>query len=283
MHIVTTTHTGSVPEAPPIHATLVSPRRLPSVEALALISARRELAPPSHSVEYTLDYPPVSPDPRTALGEVMRRYADCERCHLSSRRTRIVYVKGNPDAVIAAVGEGPGKDEDVRGIPFVGRSGRLQDELFGEANIDPLVDVCWLNIVGCRPSDSRQHPDRPPSLIEKAACSERTLMLLRAIRPRVVLCLGEQAAGMFWDDPPPPNTWASLPARRPEDTVTIGVVRHPAYLLRTIGMQNTYKEYAAVRLFLRSLREMLDRGLQKVSTWDHGLRYLATVVEPMVE
>jgi DNA polymerase len=229
-----------------------------------------------------LDYPPVSQEPGAGIRQVEERYAGCERCHLSRDRTKIAFIKGNPYAAVACVGEGPGRDEDTQGVPFVGRSGKLQDALFEENGIRPLEDLVWMNLVGCRPCDNRHAPDRAPTLVEKAACSERTLMLLRALRPRVVLCLGEQATSMFFEEPPNPNTWATFtPPDEPRDAVLVGCVRHPAYLLRTIGMQNTYREYAAARLFYRGLREMLP-GLQKVSAWRLGLRYLAEVVEPII-
>ena len=282
MYICLATHAGPVPDAPQALTTLVAPRPLPVAEALQMIAGRNS-APVIRHTETVLDYPGVSSDPQVAYDEVVRRYADCERCHLSDRRTKIVHLKGNPAAAVVCIGEGPGRDEDLQGIPFVGKSGRLQDELFREGGIDPLYDVAWINIVGCRPCDSRHASDRPPSPVEKAACSERTLMLLRGLRPRIVICLGEQATQMFFDEAPNPNTWATLtPPDRPMDAVVVGAVRHPAYLLRTIGMANTYKEYAAARLFYRGLREMMKPDLQKVAVWSFGMRYLATITGPMV-
>lgn len=281
MYIALATHAGPVPDAPQALTTLVAPARVTPEEAARGI-AQLNSAPILRVAEYVLDYPGVSSDPAVAVEETVRRYTDCERCHLSDRRTKIVHVKGNPRAAVVAIGEGPGRDEDLQGMPFVGKSGRLQDELFRESGIDPINEIAWINLVGCRPCDSRHAPDRPPSLVEKAACSERTLMLLRGLRPRIVLCLGEQAATMFFEESHP-NTWATLtPPDRPMDAVLVGVVRHPAYLLRTIGMPNTYREYAAARLFYRALREMMTPTLQKVAVWSFGLRYLATITGPMV-
>lgn len=280
MQTYVATHSGPVPEAPNSLSTLISPGPLDAARAREMLTVGR---PPILAVRsFALDYPSVNADPGVALREVEARYEGCERCHLSRDRTKIAHVKGNPFSAVACLGEGPGRDEDIQGVPFCGRSGKLQDSLFEESDIKPFDDLAWLNLVGCRPCDNRHAPDRVPTLVEKAACSERTLMLLRALRPRVVLCLGEQATSMFFDDPPNPNSWATfVPPDHPEDAVLVGVVRHPAYLLRTIGMQNTYREYAAARLFYRGIREMLPR-LQKVAAWRLGMKYLAAVVEPII-
>jgi uracil-DNA glycosylase len=280
LHSYVATHSGPIPEAPNTLSTLVVPTDPGPDVARALLAPGR--LPILALRSFALDFPPVSPDPAAAVQQIADRYRDCERCHLSDRRTRIAHIKGNPYAAVVCLGEGPGKDEDIQGVPFVGRSGQLQDALFAESGIRPLEDMAWINLVGCRPCENRHAPDRVPTLVEKIACAERTLMLLRALRPRVVLCLGEQATSMFFEEAPNPNSWATLtPPDDPRDAVVVGVVRHPAYLLRTIGMQNTYREYAAARLFYRGFRGMLP-GLQKVASWRFGLRYLAALTGPLI-
>jgi len=111
--------------------------------------------------------------------------------------------------------------------------------------------------------------------VEKLACSEHLLMLLRIIRPRVVLCLGKQATSMFWDEPPCPNSWHpfALPDH-PDDWIYVGALRHPAYLLRS-AMPN-YKELFAARIALMKLKTWLPT-LTKVREWRFGLRYMEGV------
>jgi uracil-DNA glycosylase len=226
---------------------------------------------------YQLDYPDPGPDPVAGIEAVKARYKDCERCHLSDRRTRIAHVKGNPHAAIVAIGEGPGRKEDTAGEPFCGASGKLQDELFRECGIDPLRDIAWINLVGCRPCNTRYEDDRPPTDVEKLACSEHTLMLLRALRPRIVLCLGNESTALFWPEPPDPNTWHPLRfAHAPEDWIVVGATRHPAYLLRSI-MQN-YREYFAAKLFLKRLRKRMNKGVTKVSRWHFAPAYMRNVL-----
>lgn len=220
-------------------------------------------------------YPEVSRDPVEAVAEVEARYANCAGCHLSNRRTRVSFIKGNPLAACAFFGEGPGRTEDAQGVPFVGESGRLEDKLCLEQGIDPLTDLCWFNLVGCRPCDTRWAPNRPPSCVERFACSERTLMLLRAIRPRVVVCLGAEPTSLFWDKPPDPWTWHTLyPPSLNGDWMAVGYARHPAYLLRTLPVQGGARELHASRRFLGELKKRLA-GLDKLPLWPLPLQYLS--------
>lgn len=222
-----------------------------------------------------LTYPEVSRDSKLALEQAEAAYACCSGCHLSSRRTRVSFIKGNPYAAAAFLGEGPGVVEDNHGVPFVGPSGRLQDRLCLEQGIDPLVDMAWFNLVGCRPHDDRFAPDRAPNLVEKIACSERTLLLLRAIRPRVVVCLGAEPTSMFWDTPPPLWTWHTFyPPALGGDWMAVGYARHPAYLLRALPVEGGAAELHACRRFLGELRQRLT-GLRKLSVWPMPLAYLA--------
>lgn len=283
MHIYNLVHRGSDPRAPIAFSTHVSPVPCDPAGVAALVAA--ESADP-WSIDHDdirhreLTYPDVSDVPSEGVAAVVRRYGHCDGCYLCPWRERICFTKGNVDAAIVAVGEGPGRREDECGVPFCGPSGKLQDVLFLDADINPLRDVCWMNLVGCRPHDVRWADDRPPTLVEKIACSERTLMLLRALRPRVVLCLGEQATALFWDKPPPPNTWHRLvPRSHPLDWIMVGVTRHPAYLLRS-AIAN-YRETFAARLFLRKLRRRLH-GLSKTSGWRFELRYMQDV-EPTTQ
>lgn len=264
--------------------TVVAPRPLPQAELASAVATHNP--DPILDVRHrVLHYPEMPPDPAIALKQVEQFYANCGTCHLSEERTRVVFFRGNPYSPVIAFGEGPGKQEDIQGIPFCGRSGRLQDELFRQSGIDPDHHVGWGNLVGCRPCNNRFAKDRPPTLAEKLACSERTLMVLRAFRPRIVLCLGKQAAQMFWDEEAlkkpkesglHPNTWHTLvPPDDPRDAVVVGYVRHPAGLIRMIQAAGSYKEYISALLFYEELRKRMQSGIEKVAKWRFGLRYLS--------
>ena len=151
----------------------------------------------------------------------------------------------------------------------MGPAGRLVDEVFKQAGIDPLQDVVWTNSSGCRPCGTRWAADRPPTLTERLACSQRLGLSLRAIRPRVVLCLGKHATCRLWDEPPPENEWYTQESDG--EKVVVGVMRHPSALLR--AMMTNYREFFAAKMFLRRLKLSLH-GLKKVSTWTLLPKYL---------
>ena len=284
MHVYLCVHAPPAPGAPEPLTTYVSPR--PAVQGEIEAAARSiEPAPVLSIRPHELRYPEPAPDPVVALEQVRAMYADCTRCHLSESRNAIVHFRGNPYSPILAFGEGPGKTEDIRGIPFCGASGRLQDSIFAELGLDPERDIAWANLVGCRPCVDRYGGDRPPTLVEKVACSERTLLILRALRPRVVLCLGKESTSAFSPEAPHINRWIGplVPPQAPDDYIFVAHIRHPAsYLHMGVGTQ-AYKDMKAELLFLRVLNPWL-RGelpgrpaLAKVSRWPFGLSYLSSI------
>ena len=251
------------------YATTVSTREL-SPQELAVQVAGKYAEPIQRVWRHDLYYPEVSQDPREALRQVWARYGGCAGCHLSERRTKVVLFRGNPDATVAMFGEGPGRTEDAYGEPFVGASRKLQDKLLEQSGIPPQA-LAWMNMVGCRPCNNRFADDRPPSIVEKIACSERTLMLLRAIRPRVVVCLGQEATTMFFDRPPPPWTWTTTP-----QGIVVGHGRHPAYLARRLGVQGGEAERVAAIRFYRELASRMP-SLTKVDRWPLPVHFLGEI------
>jgi DNA polymerase len=123
--------------------------------------------------------------PGTELADLAREAAGCTRCPLAAQRTQVVFGVGDPEADLMFVGEAPGRDEDLRGEPFVGRSGRLLDRLMHE-ELGVGRDHCYIaNVVKCRPPDNRD-----PKADEIAACRPYLEAQLRLIRPKVVVTLG---------------------------------------------------------------------------------------------
>ncbi len=122
----------------------------------------------------------------TALFEALRTEAlGCTRCPLAGGRTQVVFGVGDPEADLLFVGEGPGREEDLAGEPFVGRSGKLLDRLMAEElGIDR--SECYIaNVVKCRPPENR---DPRPDEIE--ACRPYLESQIDLIGPRVVVTLG---------------------------------------------------------------------------------------------
>jgi uracil-DNA glycosylase len=116
---------------------------------------------------------------------VIREFiGECTRCKLSRGRTKIVFGAGSPRAQLMFVGEGPGRDEDLSGEPFVGRAGRLLTDMIQAMGLR-REDVYIANIVKCRPPDNRQ-----PEQDEVAACSPFLMRQIDVIQPKVICTLG---------------------------------------------------------------------------------------------
>ncbi|HEY0875454.1 MAG TPA: uracil-DNA glycosylase [Vicinamibacterales bacterium] len=128
--------------------------------------------------------------PRTwTLAEIREEIGDCTRCKLHALgRKQIVFGVGNPNAELMFVGEGPGADEDIQGIPFVGRAGQLLTRMI-EAMGFARDDVYIANVVKCRPPDNRN-----PEPDEIASCEPFLFRQIQSIKPKVIVALGSFAA-----------------------------------------------------------------------------------------
>ena len=124
-----------------------------------------------------------------ALAELGREALACVACPLAGSRTNVVFSAGGPGARLMFVGEGPGRDEDLAGEPFVGRSGHLLDRLIGE-EIGLARGDCYIaNVVKCRPPNNRD-----PVPEEVAACRHFLEGQVALVAPAVVVTLGNFAA-----------------------------------------------------------------------------------------
>ena len=159
-----------------------------------------------------------------SLERICGELAGCTRCKLHRRRTNIVFGVGNPHAELVFVGEGPGHDEDVQGIPFVGRAGQLLTQMIKAMGLS-RDDVYIANVVKCRPPENRT-----PEKDEIATCLPFLLRQLTNINPKVIVCLGSVAAQALL------NTNKSISHFRGQWIDFRGAkliaTYHPAYLLR---------------------------------------------------
>ena len=160
------------------------------------------------------------------LVELAEVAADCTRCPLSDGRNTVVFGTGDPDADLMFVGEGPGAEEDRQGLPFVGRSGKLLDELLAqEVGLDRSA-VYIANVVKCRPPDNRD-----PLPEEIAACRPYLERQVELVAPRVLVTLGNFATKVLL------NTKEGITKLRGRryawgDGVVLVPTYHPAALLR---------------------------------------------------
>ncbi len=122
------------------------------------------------------------------LAELARAAAGCHGCRLAETRTKVVFGVGCPSARLVLVGEAPGRDEDLAGEPFVGRSGQLLDRLVSEELGLDRSELYIANVVKCRPPGNRD-----PSEDEVAACRHFLNSQVEAIDPEVIVTLGNFA------------------------------------------------------------------------------------------
>jgi DNA polymerase len=159
------------------------------------------------------------------LEELRAEIGDCQRCKLCKGRTQIVFGVGNPRAELAFVGEGPGRDEDLKGEPFVGRAGQLLTEIITKGMKMRREDVYIANVVKCRPPENRN-----PEPDEIAACEPFLVKQLDLIKPRIIVALGTFAAQTLLKTKTPISrlrgVWHTYHGIKVMPTL------HPAYLLR---------------------------------------------------
>ena len=124
---------------------------------------------------------------RTSWNQLQTEISACEKCRLCQTRTNVVPGEGNPQADLMFIGEGPGRDEDLQGRPFVGRSGELLTRMIRAIGLErDQVYIC--NVVKCRPPQNRN-----PEPDEAAACINYLRAQVALVRPKVIVLLGKVA------------------------------------------------------------------------------------------
>ena len=160
-----------------------------------------------------------------SLEELRAAIGDCRLCKLCSGRTNLVFGVGNPKAELMFVGEGPGRDEDLQGEPFVGRAGQLLTDIITKGMGMKREDVYIANVVKCRPPENRN-----PEPDEVAACEPFLKKQIDVVQPRVIVGLGKFAVQTLLQSKIPitklRGKWHSYHGIKLMPTF------HPAYLLR---------------------------------------------------
>jgi uracil-DNA glycosylase len=208
---------SSLPEPSPT-SNSVSPEPLP-------------IMPPKSSLlvaPAVIDFssPSISPQARAAaLDAIRQEIGDCTRCQLAFEgRHKIVFGDGDPNAELLFVGEGPGADEDMQGVPFVGRAGQLLNNMIAAMGLD-RQRVYIANIVKCRPPKNRV-----PEPAEANICTQFLFQQIGVVRPKLIVALGSTAATYLL------GSKAALSVLRGKTHDCMGtkliVTYHPAYLLR---------------------------------------------------
>lgn len=159
--------------------------------------------------------------------------AECTRCGLCGGRSNTVFGVGDEQAKWLFVGEGPGRNEDLRGQPFIGPAGQLLDNMLQAIGLRRGDNAYITNIVKCRAVDGNGR-DRPPSPDEVTACMPYLQRQIALIRPAIIVALGKTAAlSLLQLDPQTPVSRLRGTVHRYAGRPLI-VTYHPAYLLRNL-------------------------------------------------
>ncbi len=161
--------------------------------------------------------------------DLRRAVTGCQRCPLHESRTQPVFGVGNPSADWLIIGEAPGAEEDRLGEPFVGRAGKLLDEMLkalGESRETAYI----ANVLKCRPPNNRD-----PSPEEAERCAPYLDRQIALIRPRVILAVGRIAAQRLLGSDAPLGRMRGQVFHYGPNRIPVVVTYHPAYLLRRPG------------------------------------------------
>jgi DNA polymerase len=176
---------------------------------------------------------------RQQLIELYHEVRACHKCPLAATRTNPVFGMGNADADLMFVGEAPGAEEDRQGKPFVGRAGKLLDQLLAEIGMERKRDTFICNVLKSRPPGNR---DPQPEEIE--ACRPYLERQVQLIEPRVICTLGNFATKLLSGSPVGITRCCGRPQEREVAglPVTLYPLFHPAAALRTPSVLDRLRE-----------------------------------------
>ena len=161
----------------------------------------------------------------SSLKKLNSECVECTSCNLSKTRKNVVVGKGNESAHVVIIGEGPGEQEDITGLPFVGRAGKMLDTALSSVDIDPLKDCYITNIVKCRPPNNRK-----PRAVESEACMPWLNEQINLLKPKIIILAGSTAVQSFLGINEPISKirgqWIE------KDNIKYMPIFHPSYLLR---------------------------------------------------
>lgn len=183
-----------------------------------------------------------------SLDQVRAALGDCQRCRLAGGRTQIVFGDGAPHADLLLIGEGPGEQEDLQGLPFIGRAGELLTQMIEKGLRIPRSSVYICNVVKCRPPNNRT-----PLADEVSACRPFLDGQIDAVRPKVIVALGKPATSLLLGrDVAISRVRGSWQEYR---GFPVMPTFHPAFLLRQYTAENR-------RLVWEDLKQALSRARQ---------------------
>jgi uracil-DNA glycosylase family 4 len=222
-------------------------RRLRYLQALGVEPWQLRAAGPAPTPAKGAESPQEAPATVPADWEGLQAaVAACRKCRLCETRTNTVFGVGPRQASLMVVGEGPGADEDAKGEPFVGRAGKLLDEMLRAIGRSRGTDTFIANVVKCRPPGNRE-----PSDDEAEHCRPFLEQQLRLVRPKLIVALGRIAAQRLLATDTPIGKMRGQNYQWGPDATPLMVTYHPAYLLRNPGEKaKSWEDLKRVHRFL---------------------------------
>lgn len=160
----------------------------------------------------------------------------CQQCVLSETRNQVVFSSGPMPSTLMAIGEGPGEQEDIQGVPFVGRAGQLLTKIIESVGLNRETDCYITNIVKCRPPGNRN-----PDPKEVSACQSYLIRQIQLVQPRVLVLIGSPALksilGPSLSITQSRGQWFTADVDYMEDPLFIMPIFHPSYLLRNASKE----------------------------------------------
>lgn len=180
---------------------------------------------------------------------IKKEILQCTKCELAKSRNNVIFGEGNTDGGIFIIGEAPGRDEDLQGRPFVGKSGQLLDKILAACGFTRDTHVFISNIVKCRPPDNRV-----PTPQEAGACMPWLLKQIELVNPKILIFLGATALKYMAGDghkiTRERGTWLNWQNRLAMP------VYHPAALLRDPSLKrDTWEDFKKI---VYKYRELID-------------------------
>ena len=196
---------------------------------------------------------PIPPGTYQTMTQMAEHCNRCHRCDLGNNRTHAVIGRGNLQADVMIIGEGPGQNEDETGLPFVGKAGQLLEKILASVNLSSEQDIYIANAVKCRPPGNRV-----PTPQEIAACKPYLLEQIRMVDPKIILLTGATAVKSLTGDKRGitkiRGLWIEWEGR------LCMPIFHPAYLLRNQSKEQgspkwlMWQDIQAVRAKLDEIR-----------------------------
>jgi uracil-DNA glycosylase len=186
----------------------------------------------------------------------------CTKCKLCKTRTKVVFGHGPVPCDLMLIGEGPGEQEDLSGLPFVGRSGQLLTQILGSINIDREKDIYITNIVKCRPPENRA-----PQTDETASCFPYLEAQIKIVKPKIILLAGAPSAKVILKNEEPMGKIRGKWLKLPETEIFVMPLFHPSYLLRYPGKEEgspkwlTWQDMKEVRGALDFIKKQKELGV----------------------